>query len=167
VTPTAVRRGLERLARCWLAVALLGGFVLIWPQTFGGQVAYIKVDGHSMDPTFHLDDLVVVRQQQHYQVGDAVVYRIPAGEFGAGSRVIHRLKQRRPDGTYITQGDNKPLVDPWHPTDSDVVGKAWFDVPAGGRYFASLAKPMPLGLLCAGLTVFAMLLPDRKRQRTA
>lgn len=156
-------RAFTRLVRYVPLLVIVAGLAVIWPQTLGGRAAYIQVDGDSMDPTFHRDDLVVVRSQRHYAVGDAVVYRIPAGEFGAGARVIHRLKEARPDGTYVTQGDNKPLVDPWHPREGDIVGKAWLDVPGGGRSLAALAKPLPLGLLCGGLTLIVMLIPDRQR----
>ncbi|MBV9368836.1 MAG: hypothetical protein JO074_03325, partial [Frankiales bacterium] len=40
-----------------LLIAALGLLAMMWPQSLGGDVAYVRVDGHSMDPTLHLGDL--------------------------------------------------------------------------------------------------------------
>src|SRR4051794_9567959 len=152
----------------WMLVAatIAIGF-LFWPQSFGGKVAYVKVDGHSMDPTFHFGDLAIVRRQSSYAVGDAVAYRIPKGEFGAGAIVIHRLVGGDGVHGFVTKGDNRTIKDEWHPRTSDVVGRVEYDIPAAGTRVAQFTKPVYVGGLVAGLTVLVMLIPSRgpKRRR--
>lgn len=149
-----------------LLVAALGLLAMMWPQSLGGSVAYVRVDGHSMDPTLHLGDLAVVRRQPSYRIGDAVAYRIPHGEFGAGALVIHRLVGGNGTGGYVTKGDNKTLNDEWHPKTSDIVGKVRYDVPSFGTGMAALTRPVYLGGLIAALTVLMMLLPAAPRRAT-
>jgi signal peptidase len=136
---------------------------LVWPQSMHGAVAYIGVDGHSMDGTYANGDLIVVRKQPSYQVGDIVTYKIPKGEFGAGANVIHRITGGNGTTGFTTQGDNRTIADPWHPRTADVVGHSELRVPGGARYFLALSKPIPLGGLCAALTVFVMLWPKSEK----
>jgi signal peptidase len=156
VTWRAVRRTVSWLVGAALTALLL----LMWPQSLGGRVAYVKVDGHSMDPTFHTGDLAVVRRQSSYQLGDAVAYRIPRGEFGAGALVIHRLKAGDGLNGYVTRGDNRTIDDPWHPRTQDVVGRVRTDIPGLGVQIARFTRPIYLGGLVAALTVAVMLVPS-------
>lgn len=149
------------------AVFTAGVLSLIWPQSLHGTVAFIGVDGHSMDGTYVDGDLVVARRQARYDVGDVITYRIPAGEFGAGARVIHRIIGGDGRTGFVTQGDNRTIADPWRPRDADVVGESWLRLPGGSGIFLQLAQPMNLGALCAALTVFVMLLPKREKPATS
>ena len=160
---SSVRQGLR--ASGWLLlIATLGLLALSWPQSFGGRTAYVRVDGHSMEPTFSMGDLAVVRRQSSYAIGDAVAYRIPAGEFGAGAVVIHRLVGGDGVTGYVTKGDNKTLKDEWHPRTGDVVGRVRYVVPGAGTKLAELTRPVYLGGLIAGLTVLMMLVPSGTRR---
>lgn len=154
-----MRQGL-RSAGWVLLVATIGLLAVMWPQSLGGKVAYVRVDGHSMDPTFHLGDLAVVRRQSSYRIGDPVAYRIPKGEFGAGAMVIHRLIGGNGTTGYVTKGDNKDRPDEWHPKTTDIVGRVHYDVPGFGSTLAALTKPVYLGGLVAALTVAMMLFPS-------
>src|SRR6476659_4564961 len=157
---TSMRQGL-RTSGWLLLLALLALLAWAWPQSFGGHVAYVRVDGQSMNPTFAMGDLAVVRRQSSYRVGDAVAYRIPAGEFGAGAIVIPRLVAGHGTTGFVTKGDNKPLRDEWHPRSSDIVGRVRYDIPGAGAELAQLTRPVYLGGLMAGLTVLMMLIPKR------
>jgi signal peptidase I len=154
-----MRDGL-RYARWMMLLVTLGFAAMFWPQSLGGQVAYVRVDGHSMDPTFHMGDLGVVRRQSSYRIGDAVAYRIPKGEFGAGAMVIHRLIGGNGRTGYITKGDNKNRPDDWHPKTGDIVGRVRYDIPGAGTKLAALTKPMYLGGVVAALTVAVMVFPS-------
>jgi signal peptidase len=143
-----------------LLVVAVGLLAMFWPQSLGGKVSYVRVDGHSMDPTFHMGDLAIVRRQSSYRVGDAVAYRIPHGEFAAGAMVIHRLVGGNGTTGYVTKGDNKNLPDEWHPKTGDIVGRVRYDVPGAGTKIAALTRPMYLGGLVAALTVTVMLFPS-------
>jgi signal peptidase len=151
---------IERAIRWGLVAVATVALWAIWPQSFGGHVAYVKVDGWSMVPTYHFGDLAVVRKQTAYQLGDPVAYRIPKGEFGAGALVIHRLIGGDGSHGYVTKGDNRSIKDPWHPHTADIVGKVNFDVPGGGNMLVRLATPVNVGGLVAALTVMVMLFPS-------
>jgi signal peptidase len=156
-----------RYARWMLLLTTLAALAMFWPQSLGGRVAYVQVDGHSMDPTFHFGDLAVVRRQPSYRVGDAVAYRIPKGEFAAGALVIHRLIGGNGRTGFVTKGDNKNLPDEWHPKTADIVGRVRYDIPGAGTKIAALTKPMYLGGLVAALTVAVMVMPSRARPARA
>ena len=143
-----------------VAAAVALGF-LFWPQSLGGKVSFVKVDGHSMDPTFHFGDLAVVRKQSSYKIGDPVAYKIPKGEFGAGAMVIHRLIAGDGVHGFTTKGDNRNIADEWHPRTADIVGKVEFDIPAVGSKLAVLTRPVYIGGLVAALTVIVMMWPGR------
>ena len=158
-------RTVRRTVRWMLTAATLAALVLLWPQSLGGKVAYVKVDGHSMDPTFHLGDLALVEQQSTYRIGDPVAYRIPKGEFGAGALVIHRLVGGDGVHGYVTKGDNRTVKDEWHPRDSDIVGRVRFDIPRAGVWLGTLTRPVYVGAFVASLTVLVMLLPSGQQPR--
>jgi signal peptidase I len=147
-----------------VAGIVAGALTLIWPQSLGGRIAYVKVDGHSMDPTLHMGDLAVVHRHAHYAKGDVVAYRVPRDEFGAGAFVIHRIVAGNGRTGFTTQGDNRTAPDIWHPRDADILGVVTLRVPGIGRTVAALARPITLGGLCAGLTTTVMLLPSSRRR---
>ena len=135
---------------------------LAWPQSFGGRTAFIGVDGQSMAPTYASGDLLVVRRQGTYHVGDVITYIVPKGEFGAGAHVVHRITGGKGTAGFVTQGDNRAVADEWHPRHEDVVGATSLRIPGAASWFQQLGRPVPLGALCAGLTVMVMLLPRRQ-----
>ncbi|HWC33456.1 MAG TPA: signal peptidase I [Mycobacteriales bacterium] len=158
-----MRQGL-RMSRWILLATLLAGAVMFWPQSLGGHVAYVRVDGTSMYPTLHNGDLAVVRKQSAYRIGDIVAYRIPHGEFGAGAIVIHRLIAGDGTSGYVTKGDNRTIKDDWHPRTADVVGLVRYDVPGAGNIVADLSNPMWLGGIVGGLTAVVMAVPSTPRR---
>ncbi len=156
-------RSLRAVGNAVLLGVTAAALALVWPQTFGGATAFVGVDGDSMAGTYLDGDLVVVRAQSAYEVGDVVTYRIPAGEFGAGAAVIHRIIGGNPATGFVTQGDNRDRPDEWRPRHDDVVGKSWVRVPSAASRFQAMGRPVPLGALCAALTVAVGLLPRRSR----
>ncbi len=94
-----------------------------------------------------------MRSTGSYEVGDLITYRVPEGDIGAGSQVIHRIIGGNGVDGYVTQGDNKPNADRWHPTDSDVVGEEWFSIARGGYYLLWLRQPTVFGAFMAALVV--------------
>ena len=108
-----------------VVLALLGvWFVTLAPTVFKGPAGYIEVSGHSMDGTYKTGDLILTRKQDTYdRRATSSPSRSITGD-GMG-QVIHRITGGNGTTGYTTQGDNNPDPDPWHPTDADVVGKAW------------------------------------------
>jgi hypothetical protein len=103
-----------------------------------------------MDDTLRDGDLVIARRQSTYDVGDIVAYRVPKGDLGEGTMVIHRIVGGSGSDGYLAQGDNNPGQDPWHPRDPDVVGKLFVHVPRVGLLLTFFQTTLGLALL-AGL----------------
>lgn len=157
---TRAERAVARAALIVLSAAVLA---LVWPTTFGGSTAFVGVDGDSMNGTYVDGDLIVVREQRSYDVGDVITYRVQAGEFGAGAHVIHRIVGGDAEAGFRTQGDNRDKPDTWRPRPTDILGTSWVRVPDGAQRFQDLGQPVPLGALCAGLTVAVGLMPRREK----
>ena len=125
-----------RSALGWLLVAAALWFV--WPSSLGGCTTLTVVSGHSMEPTYYTGDLVVARCGTP-RVGDIVVYHPP----GMGKvRVIHRLIAGDGTSGWTVKGDNNQFVDPFAPTDANVVGIAVLHIPEVGRVSAVLLSPL-------------------------
>lgn len=167
--PTAIgfkQRVPRKLAEAASTLLLLGIIVLLWPASLGGDVSYVVVSGSSMEPGLHTGDLVLVREQDTYEPGDVVAFRIPDGDMGAGTQVIHRITGGDGSTGYTTQGDNKNGDDPWSPTDADVVGKRWLLVPGGGNVATSLHTPLGFAAMVGGGVFLAVATSKPKAGRT-
>ena len=145
---TGIVRGLLLLAVVGLAAAWV---LLFRPSFLGGDVAYITVQGVSMEPTLSTGDLAIVRKQDSYSVGDTVAFH------AGGGLVIHRIIRGSAEEGYIVQGDNKELPDLWRPTGEDILGRMWFSIPWGGRVLAFLRQPLILGSVVGGLGMISVL----------
>jgi signal peptidase I len=129
--------------------------LLLRPQFLGGPAAYAVVSGTSMEPNLQNGDLVVARHRSSYRVGDTVLYRIPEGETGAGSLIIHRIIGGTATSGWIVQGDNKDVPDLWRPKSADIVGSQWVSVPGAGSLLGRAMSPLALALIS---TMLALLL---------
>ena len=143
----------------WL-LAAVAALVLLRPGSRLGVVSYVVVTGHSMEPTLHTGDAVVVLRASRYRRGDVVAYRIPAGGPGAGVLVIHRIVGGDPRHGFVLRGDNKSSNDPWRPRPHDVVGRLWVAVPKLG-YVPAFARSAGGLALVAGLITVAVALGGR------
>ncbi len=132
----------------WLLV--LTAWLALAPLQFGGRVAYILVNGNSMAPTLHKDDLLLLRPAPQYTTGDIVAYRDP--QIGP---VIHRIIKQQ-DSHFTMRGDHNTFTDPYHPTSADVIGKLWLRVPKLGKYVAELRTPLNLTILSSIIGTIAM-----------
>lgn len=148
-------------AVCWAALAAT--LVVAWPTRFGGRTGYTIVVGHSMDPTFASGDLVVTSARPAYATGDVIVYTIPAGEPGAGFKVVHRIVGGDAHAGFRTQGDNNQMVDMWRPRPDDIDGAVIARLPGAGAALRVAAGPV--GLAALGAVCIAWLLwPPRTHQ---
>ncbi len=149
-----------------LLVLCVGAVVYFWPASLGGSSHLIVVEGHSMQPTFHLGDIVITRDDPHPRIGDIIVYRIPKGQAGEGMLIIHRVKSIRADGTYQTQGDNRTTPDPFDVTSADILGSPVVAVPHVGRLIGLCSNPLVVGA-AAGMLTTLVLWPKKRRQASA
>ena len=141
------RRWANRAANALAVAAVIAVLVVLRPGPLGGGSALTVISGNSMEPTMSQGDAVLALRHSSYNPGDIVVYRIPDGP-ATGRHVIHRLVERTPDG-WVTQGDNRDTVDPWRPTDSDIVGVAAVAVPGAGNVVLWLGSRTAVVIIAA------------------
>jgi len=144
----------------WILGALTVGWFL-WPSSLGGCTTLTIVSGHSMEPTYYTGDLVVSRCGP-VEIGDVVTYNPPNV---GGARVIHRIIGGDASG-WIVQGDNNDFVDPWKPTEENILGSAVLHLPQVGKFAAILLSPLTwISLMVVALAVVVW--PGRKPEETA
>lgn len=150
-----------------LSIALAAAaFAATWwyvaPPPLGGSTTVVTVDGTSMLPKLRVTDLVALRPQHTYRVGDVVGYR---------SGLIHRVVLHRivaiHDGRYVFKGDNNSFVDPDRPTRSQLVGRLWIHIPTAGRLVQQLHRAPVAAALAVLLVLAAGLSGSPKRRRRA
>lgn len=135
-------------------------FRFLAPVQFGGTSTYLILIGNSMEPKFHQGDLVVLRQQRDYQIGDIVAYEYP--ELGT---VFHRIVDVD-NGKYVMQGDNNDFLDPYTPAPEEVLARFWLHLPNAGKVMKFLRSPMVLPIFVifsTGLMAFLILHQPKKR----
>ena len=149
-----------------LSIALAAAaFAATWwyvaPPPLGGSTTVVTVDGTSMLPKLRVTDLVALRPQHTYRVGDVVGYR---------SGLIHRVVLHRivaiHDGRYVFKGDNNSFIDPDRPTRAQLVGRLWLHVPSAGRLVSQLHRPPVAAALAVLLVLAAGLGGGTKRRRS-
>jgi signal peptidase I len=150
VATAQVRRVLQTLASALLLTLLGVVWIAFAPIQFGGQAAYVIVNGISMEPDFHRGDLAILRQAPDYQIGDIVTYRHP--RIGP---IIHRIIALDGD-RYILKGDNNSWIDAYHPTRAECTGKLWLYIPAAGSFIERLRIPRNMAVLAAVLGCMIM-----------
>jgi signal peptidase I len=129
-------------------------FSAIWvafaPIQVGGQAAYVIVNGNSMEPLYHRGDLVIIRAQPDYQVGDIVTYHHP--QIGP---VIHRIIGRDVE-RFVFKGDHNDFIDPYQPVRSELIGTSWIFLPSVGNVLSQLRSPLYMAILAALAGVIIM-----------
>ena len=124
----------------WLALA---------PTQAGGMASYIIVIGNSMEPGFHIGDMVIAHKEANYQVGDAVVYR----NMELKNYVFHRVISNEM-GKFTLQGDNNSWTDTYQPSREEIIGKLWLRIPKGGNYIQKMRNPFIIALVAGALAGF-------------
>lgn len=102
----------------WLAIALLA--LILLPARWGGFFGITLVSGESMEPAMVTGDVAFTLKRPSYAVGDVIVYH--PTDIESNALVIHRVIEALPDGSYVTQGDNRETADEWLPTTADIDG---------------------------------------------
>jgi signal peptidase len=137
-----------------VVVALVVAFLVLGRAGFvGSPVSYVVVSGHSMEPTFHTGDVVLLMRSAAYRKGEIVGYEVPKGGPGAGLIIIHRIVGGNAREGFIMRGDNKEFADPWRPRPRDIVGTERLMVPKVGLLSRYARSPLGLALLAGFITV--------------
>jgi signal peptidase I len=144
------RRRVRVVAWALLGLVVASWLVFLRPTFLGGPTSYVVVSGQSMQPTLADNDLVLLRRQTTYAVGDIVAYHVPPGT-GPDIRVIHRIVGGSAGDGFVTRGDNRGLDDPWHPTPHDIVGRESLRIPRAGYVLSALKSPVGLAAIAIAL----------------
>ena len=152
------------LANMLLAISLVLLWVAFAPARLGGQVAYVIVNGISMEPGYHLGDLTIMRKANSYKIGDIVTYR----DADMQAYVIHRIIRVEQDH-YVLQGNNNSWIDAYRPTNEEIIGKLWIYIPKLGKIFKWLRSPLNMALtmgLLGGLLMASMRIKPSARRKS-
>ena len=99
------------------------------PTAVGGDTSYHFVLTDSMKGTYDPGSFVILRRSNSYEIGDAVGYYFDTNT-GEQVTILHRIIDRKPDGSFILKGDavdTTEVVDP-----AAIRGKTVFALPALG-----------------------------------
>lgn len=129
-------------------VAMIALWLAFAPTQAGGMASYIIVIGNSMEPRFHIGDLVITHEETSYHPGDAVVYRNRELE----NFVFHRILSEDM-GRYVLQGDNNSWVDTYQPAQEEILGKLWLHIPRAGVAIKKIRNPFSMAFIAAGMGV--------------
>lgn len=88
---------------------------ILFSHARSGRSVDIMVEGTSMNPTLHADDVVTLVSCEDYEVGDILVFI-----YKQEGLLIHRLLDKR-DGQYFCKGDNAFRLEDI--TKNQIVGK--------------------------------------------
>jgi signal peptidase I len=153
------RRLLTKLA---LAAACIVG--LVWtgllPQQLGGRMSYVITEGISMLPHFHAGDLVILRKEPSYHVGEVAAFH--NGELGVV--VMHRIVAIHGDH-YVFKGDNNDFVTTYEPTKAQIVGAEWLHLPRVGTYLLRLRDPLIAAVLLGLLWLYSFAPRSKSRRQ--
>lgn len=124
-------------------------------MVLGWGAAYVLTG--SMEPTVPVGSLILIHEQDEYEVGDIVTYAI-----GDRTPITHRIIAVQGD-VIETQGDANNSKDP--PFDkSQICGKVVWWAPGLGEMVSSLQSPVVFGV-CAVAIGLIWLFPYNKKVR--
>ena len=113
-----------------------------------------------MLPRYHAGDLVILRKEPSYHVGEVAAYHNEQ----LHAIVLHRIVAIR--GTrYVFKGDNNSWVTTFEPTKSQIVGARWLHLPEAGRLLLDLRTPIVAALLLGVLWLYSFWSPSGSRRR--
>ena len=125
--------GLAALATAWSFLA---------PGALGGSTSYVVTDGSSMAPRLREGDLVLVRRQSSYRVGEIVAYESKQLQ----TIVLHRIVARK-GSRYVFKGDHNHWLDSERPTRDQLLGTSFLRLPGLGGKLKQAGTPIVLALL--------------------
>lgn len=125
------------------------------PMPFG--VGASVVLSGSMEPELSVDDLIIVRERDDYDIGDVVVYQ------SHGELIVHRIIAADEE-TVTTQGDANDTAD--EPINrSDIKGEVVYSVANVGAVIGFVKSPVVMiGLIAAAILMMEMSFRREKKR---
>lgn len=165
-SPGTVRRaGLHLSGRRLLgwaisAVLLVVAWWTLAPPQLGGGTSYMVTRGVSMLPTIRAGDLVVLRSEPSYHVGEVAAYHNPE----LHAVVLHRIIAVRGD-RYVFKGDNNHFVTTYKPTKAQIIGREVLQLGGAGKYLLTLRVPVVAAVLLGMLWLYTFHRPRSSRRQ--
>lgn len=131
------------------AALCIAAWAALAPAKVGGSTTYVVTTGVSMLPHFHAGDLVLLRKQSTYHVGDVAGYH----NAQLGVTVMHRIVAIE-GGHYFFKGDNNDFTDSYHPTAAQIVGAEWIHLPGWGNFLLTLRAPVVAAVVLGVMWLF-------------
>ncbi len=164
--PKKKRRGIEKFWRQTLIVIaglILGLNLYRWnasalagntlPMPFGTGAAVVL--SGSMEPALSVNDVIIVRKSESYNVNDIVVYD------SGREMIVHRIIEQKGD-TLTTKGDANNVSD--EPICAEAVkGKVAFSIPYAGVAVKALRSPV--GMIIVILTAVLLIEGSFRREK--
>lgn len=157
--------------RLFAVLATIAVGILAWealaPPQLGGSTSYVITTGISMLPRYHAGDLVLLRREATYHIGEVAGYH--NGQLGV--TVMHRIVAVE-GAHYLFKGDNNDFIDSFHPTAAQIVGAEWIHLPGWGSFLLTLRTPL-VGAVVLGVMWLFVFWPrsgsrrQRRRRRHA
>lgn len=126
------------------------------PMPFG-YGASVVLSG-SMSPAFEVNDVIIVKETNDYEVGDIVVYQNKKEIF----LIVHRIVEIR-DDLIITQGDANNVADAGITADQ-IKGEVVHIIPKAGSLINAIKSPLGI-ILIIGLSFSLLEMSYKKEKR--
>lgn len=102
------------------------------PMPFGFGVAVVL--SGSMEPALSVNDVILVRESENYNINDIVVYD------SGREMIVHRIEEQNGD-TFTTKGDANNVSD--EPISAEAIkGRVVFSIPYAGVAVKALRSPV-------------------------
>ncbi|MBQ4638218.1 MAG: signal peptidase I [Clostridia bacterium] len=145
---------LKKLCICLFLAVLLINVYVIGARAFMGDplptvfgYSWAVISSGSMEPAIKVNDMVIIKKQDDYNVGDIVTYR------SGNISVTHRVVEKSDTGC-ITKGDFNNVEDPYLIPMENIVGRVVGIVPWVGLFVGYLKTPKGV----AGLVIIGLIL---------
>lgn len=135
-------------ARRWLSRVLVTALLIVVSGLLGWaalsqDVSYVVTNGVSMRPLYSDGDLVVTAKADTYRVGQIVAYH----DIPAHLVLMHRIVGGDATKGFDLKGDSNDSTDVFHPTNSQIIGRAAVHIPSGGIWLRRATSPPVVGFL--------------------
>ncbi len=118
-----------------LASTMFSKFILKTELIKVFDYAFLVVLTGSMEPNIHTGELIIIREQNNYEVGDVITYKDKENNY-ITHRIIYKI-----DDNFVTKGDNNNMKDDAINI-KQIEGKLLFHSKEVGFFVLYLLKPL-------------------------
>lgn len=112
-----------------IIIILISSFIIVINKD-KITIKYLVIKSGSMYPTFDVGDIIIIKKENQYEVGDIITYN-----YYDKYLITHRIIDLDDDNIFITKGDNNNSEDEECVTIDNIVGKTIFIINREMKYF--------------------------------